>query len=300
LYVDGTGIGNPQVDGYSDYASLGTYAISGTVPGGGNGNTPPTVTLTAPVDNAAYPVGATIVLAATAADVNGTVTKVDFYNGVSLLGTDFTSPYSITLTNVQQGLYVYKAVATDNESASTTSNKANVTVGDPSGINGPACVQPGVSYGYTFVPEVGTSVTHVDWWVDADAQITVDPADSKKASFVFSVYSVGTRTITAGVNFSGPPWYKSYTKIITVGNCTSASALFVIPEPTQESSLLTLEDNDDNIVMIQVFDRLGREVQRLENINSGNTELGSNLAFGVYTIKVVTEKTFYVRNFVKQ
>lgn len=299
LYVDGTGMGDPLTDGYSDYASEGTYGISGTVPGGGNGNTPPTVTLTNPPDNTTYTIGATIELTATASDANGTVTKVSFYDGSTLLGTDFTAPYSLTLTNVQQGIYVYKAVATDNEAASATSNKANVTVGNPIGINGPSCLQPNVPYQYVLVPDAN-GVVHVSWWVDAEAQITVDSLDSKKATFVFTPNSVGTRTITAGVDFSGPPWYRSYTKTVNIGNCSTASVLRVIPEPAQESSLITLEDNEDNIVAIQIFDRLGREVQRLENINSGSIELGSNLAFGIYTIKVVTEKTFYVRNFMKQ
>ncbi|HEY8402546.1 MAG TPA: carbohydrate-binding protein [Cytophagaceae bacterium] len=35
ISVDGTGAGNPATDGYSDYASLGQYWISGTVPPGG-------------------------------------------------------------------------------------------------------------------------------------------------------------------------------------------------------------------------------------------------------------------------
>ncbi|WP_052732629.1 GEVED domain-containing protein [Hymenobacter terrenus] len=41
LQVDGTGSGNPATDGYSDYASLGTFTISGTAPTGGGGTTPP-------------------------------------------------------------------------------------------------------------------------------------------------------------------------------------------------------------------------------------------------------------------
>lgn len=42
--VDGTGAGNPGTNGYSDYGSLGSFWISGTVPaGGGGGNTVATV-----------------------------------------------------------------------------------------------------------------------------------------------------------------------------------------------------------------------------------------------------------------
>jgi len=38
LSVDGTGTGNPATDGYSDYASLGSYTISGTIPVGTSSN----------------------------------------------------------------------------------------------------------------------------------------------------------------------------------------------------------------------------------------------------------------------
>ena len=43
--VDGTGAGNPATDGYSDYASLGSFRISGTAPAGGGGGNPTPVTL---------------------------------------------------------------------------------------------------------------------------------------------------------------------------------------------------------------------------------------------------------------
>ena len=38
LAVDGTGAGNPATNGYSDYASLGTFSITGTIPAGGSNN----------------------------------------------------------------------------------------------------------------------------------------------------------------------------------------------------------------------------------------------------------------------
>ena len=41
LSVDGTGTGNPATDGYSDYASLGNFTISGTAPVGGSTPPPP-------------------------------------------------------------------------------------------------------------------------------------------------------------------------------------------------------------------------------------------------------------------
>ncbi len=51
-------------------------------------NVAPTISLTTPVGGATFTAPATIALAATAADSDGSVAKVDFYNGTTLLGTE--------------------------------------------------------------------------------------------------------------------------------------------------------------------------------------------------------------------
>jgi hypothetical protein len=50
-----------------------------------------------------------VTLNATAADSDGTISKVEFYNGTTLLGTDTSNPYSLALTNVAAGTYSYTA-----------------------------------------------------------------------------------------------------------------------------------------------------------------------------------------------
>ena len=91
-------------------------------------NIPPTVSLTAPANGATYTAPAAITLSATAADSDGTVTKVEFYNGTTLLGTATTSPYTLALSGVTAGSYTYTAKAYDNLGASTVSTAATVTV----------------------------------------------------------------------------------------------------------------------------------------------------------------------------
>jgi hypothetical protein len=49
-------------------------------------NTPPTVTITAPANASVFQPGAAIVLTATAADTDGTVVKVEFYDATTKLG----------------------------------------------------------------------------------------------------------------------------------------------------------------------------------------------------------------------
>ncbi len=91
-------------------------------------NKPPTATLTAPANGATYAAPATINLAASATDADGTIAKVEFYQGATLLGTDTTSPYNYAWNNVGVGSYTLTAKSTDNKGAATTSAPINVTV----------------------------------------------------------------------------------------------------------------------------------------------------------------------------
>jgi hypothetical protein len=112
----------------TDNAGASTTSTAATVTVSAPANVPPTVTLTAPVNGATYTAPATISLAATASDPDGTVSKVDFYNGATLLGTASTAPYSYSWTGVVAGTYILTAKATDNAGATTTSTAATVTI----------------------------------------------------------------------------------------------------------------------------------------------------------------------------
>jgi endoglucanase len=91
-------------------------------------NNLPTVSITSPADGADFNAPATVVINAAAADADGSISKVDFYRGTTLLGTDTTPPYSYTWNNVPDGNYILTAKATDDEGASTTSSPVSITV----------------------------------------------------------------------------------------------------------------------------------------------------------------------------
>jgi RHS repeat-associated protein len=98
-----------------------------------------TVTLTSPANNATFGAPATIALAATASATGGySVSKVEFFNGATLIGTDTSAPYSFTWNNVSVGSYTLTAKATAIKSGSptqtATSAVANVTVTTPVSI----------------------------------------------------------------------------------------------------------------------------------------------------------------------
>ncbi len=92
-------------------------------------NVSPSVALTAPASGAVYSTApAAIVLNASASDSDGTISKIEFYNGTTLLGTDTASPYTWTWNSVPAGTYSLKARAYDNKGATTDSSVATVRV----------------------------------------------------------------------------------------------------------------------------------------------------------------------------
>ncbi|HBB89967.1 MAG TPA: hypothetical protein DC047_20375 [Blastocatellia bacterium] len=91
-------------------------------------NTPPTVSITSPANGATFNSPANITINATAADSDGTISKVEFFQGDTKLGEDTTAPYSFQWNGVGVGSYSLTAKATDNGHASTVSAPVGITV----------------------------------------------------------------------------------------------------------------------------------------------------------------------------
>lgn len=87
----------------------------------------PSVTITSPTDGATLPAG-NITIDATASDAVGTITTVEFYEGLNYLGEDTTSPYSYTWISVPDGCYTIKAKAINNLGDFNT-DSVSITVG---------------------------------------------------------------------------------------------------------------------------------------------------------------------------
>lgn len=113
--------------------NTGTRRDYFTLTKGGIANVPPTAAIAAPASGATYTAPASIAIDATATDSDGSVTRVDFYAGSTLLGTDTTSPYSFTWNGVTAGSYSLTVRSTDNAGATRTSTAVPVTVTTPGG-----------------------------------------------------------------------------------------------------------------------------------------------------------------------
>ena len=97
-------------------------------------NPPPTATLTAPADGANILIGTPITLSANASDPNGSVARVDFFDGTTLIGSDATAPYAITWNNAPGDYRTLKAVAVDDQGATGASAPVTIRVVHVTGV----------------------------------------------------------------------------------------------------------------------------------------------------------------------
>ena len=112
------------VDNGGAAGTSATVAISVTAPV----NLPPTVALTAPTANASFTVGSVVTVTANAADSDGTVARVDFYDGTTLIASDATAPYAVSYSPSALGVHTLTANAVDNSGATSTSAALAISI----------------------------------------------------------------------------------------------------------------------------------------------------------------------------
>jgi photosystem II stability/assembly factor-like uncharacterized protein len=158
-------------------------------------NQSPTVSLTSPAMGARFIFGTSINLAANAADSDGTISKVEFYAGPTLIGTDTASPYQMTWIAPAIGNYQLTATAYDNQNA-TGSNAVNITVSqrsagsliadfDGDGRTDISVFRPAGGYWHIFQSAEGTPIAQ-QWGINNDKPAPGDyDGDSKTDVAVF-------------------------------------------------------------------------------------------------------------------
>jgi hypothetical protein len=173
---------------------------------GGLPNQPPTVSLTAPTDGAAFTAPATIQLSASAGDPEGALSRVDFFAGSTLLGSDASAPYSYTWSGVAAGSYTLSAVAHDAGGSTAQSPARSVTVVNAPPPNQPptvALTAPASGATYTAPASIAMtaaaadtdgSVTRVDFYANG-SQVGSDAATP--FAFTWTGVASGTHSLTA-------------------------------------------------------------------------------------------------------
>ncbi len=115
-------------DGIGRMATSSVVSVTVTNP---TPNVPPSVTLTNPINNSTIFSCTGFRLLATASDLDGAVTKVEFYAGNTLLGQSLLAPYVALSGELAEGTHALTARAYDDDGAVTTSSVVNVTITAP-------------------------------------------------------------------------------------------------------------------------------------------------------------------------
>ncbi|MBI3523008.1 MAG: hypothetical protein HY066_00555 [Betaproteobacteria bacterium] len=163
-------------------------------------NAPPTVTLTSPTPNQVATAPGTLTVTATATDSDGTIAKVEFYQGSTLIGTATAAPYTFVWSAIPAGSYSLTAKATDDQGASTTSTAVNVIVNTPPTI---VLTAPAAGQKFTAPASIALAVTAADTdgsVVKVDYFQNGNPVGSATAApfgFTWSNVPQGSYTLTA-------------------------------------------------------------------------------------------------------
>lgn len=253
-------------------------------------NQPPSVTLTAPLNNATYIAPASITLNANANDKDGTVTSVSFYRGNTLIGSDASAPYSFTWDNVSEGSYSITARATDNNGAVSTSEAVtiivNVVITSIEGVIGPDCGTRNSTLRYSISSSALTGATAYSWWLNGYAQnVTPLAANPSQVDIQTGAYFNDCQ-LCVGITYNVAPYYKTYCKQII--SCYPASVLpsaLIGPNPTEAEFSLTVPES---VSSISILDMNGNTVYTHGKLLEGETvQYGKSLTPGLYSVNIV-------------
>ncbi len=214
----------------------------------GAGDTiPPTTALTAP--SAGATLTGSVTVTATAMDNVG-VTKMDFYAGTKLIGTDTTAPYSITwdTTTVANGSNALTTQAYDADGNVGTSAAVNVTV---SNMGGGTCT---TTSQLLVNPDFESGAT--GWTTTSGVIDNSDPANAHGGSWVAWLNGYGkTRTDSA---------YQQVT--IPATACSATLSFWLLIDTNEVGS--TIYDK----LVVSVTDTSGKELGKLatySNVDAG-------------------------------
>lgn len=223
----------------------------------------PEVSITSPITGAEYSVGSSIEIKASAID-DGSVSKVEFFNGAIKLGEDTSSPYSYTVTNAQAGKYILTAKATDNENNSTTSSSVIISDGTQTPISGKILV----GYWHNFdngstIPKLRDVSTNWDVVCVAFAE----PKRGSKSDMNFAPFSIYEGNINEFKNDIAILQGRGQKVLISIGG---ANAHVELNNETDKKEFVT---SMTNIINTYGFDGLDIDLEGNSlSLNSGDTD----------------------------
>lgn len=180
----------------------------------------PSVSITTPSNDTNIEPGNDITIIAEANDSDGTVTKVEFFEGSNKLGEDTSAPFSFTWTGAAEGDYTLSAKATDNEGVSRTSLGVNITVGVQVDVTGVDLAEAGaIAVGGTLQLET-----------------VISPSDATNQKVVFESDDTSVATVSASGFVTGVSEGTVTVTVTTIeGGFTDTSIIKVLAPSTDKN-----------------------------------------------------------------
>jgi endoglucanase Acf2 len=213
-----------------------------------SGNLGPTIGISSPNDGAAFREGDEIMISTIVDDLDGTVSLVEFYNGVTKIGAQSSAPFNFNWSDASVGNHEITAVATDNNDTKTSSKVVTVSVSEVMlcAETSTESQQGNFSTGYIVSFEtVGTSVTVSFELLDTDKAGVVaylwkqspfgEHQMENESGLIFSKtisgFTIG-ETISYACKFaySGGLSATKYFSYVVGNNCTGSNSDETIPE----------------------------------------------------------------------
>lgn len=282
------------------YDNAGGVTTSAIVTVQVKANSPPTVSLTAPAINSAYTAPATINMAASAADSDGTVGKVEFYQGATKLGTDTTAPFAFSWTSVAGGTYSLSAKATDDKGVITTSATVTVKVNKPPTValsapaNGTTLSSPASVAITATASDSDGSIAKVEFYRDG---VLLGSDTTSPYGYSWSNIPVGTYALTAKAIDNLGATAVSAPRTLTVS--TNAPPVVALSSPASGASFVegapvalaaTASDPDGTIASVKFYAQVPAQGNVLLGTDSTNPyainaplSAGSNVLTAVAT-----------------
>jgi len=287
-----------------------------------NANSNPTISITSPSDNTSFSEGSSITINASASDLDGTISLVEFFDGTTKIGEDNSSPFSYNWSDAITGNHQITAVATDNGGANGTSQIVNISVDKVMSCTETSsqAQQGAFSTGYKAVFEtVGTNVTISFELLDTDkvgviaylwkqtpfGEVQMDNVSGLKFSRTISgVVSGEMITYACKFAFSGGLAVTKYISYQVGNDCNSLSindhylnqSIKLYPNPVKNT--FYINSQFESLTKVEIYSLIGTKIKEINtNFYTVNVE---DLSSGLYFIKIFTAKGQVTKKIIKK
>jgi len=279
-------------------------------------NQPPVITITSPTKSTAFISPATITIEATASDPDGSIIKVEFFNGTTKLGESFAPPFVFTLKEVLEGRYTYSAVATDNLNAKAVSAAVDVIVEKAANaVNQLPIVDIFIPAGNSKKPKKHDNVVLKAEAYDPDG--TISKVEIKSGNITLAEFSTGPYEFTlndidtgtyiiyavATDNLNASNTSSSIEFHVTDWNNTSPDIIDLYPNPNNGHFTLEflqpLPSGDKNIRIVSlrgesVFKDMITDQEYYKEINLSDGAAGTYVLLITRNQKIIASEKFII------